>query len=244
MLMDLHAHSSGISRCCRLPYAAIIDEAKAMGIDGLVLTNHYTREYLDRRDPSVLAHEYAEEFRMARAYGASVGVTVLFGIEISAAKHNEFHLLFYGVEEDFIETYPEIYNLTQEELYRLAEENGALLIQAHPFRGSTYPLDPAYLHGVEINCHPLYGTSRYEDVVKIALDHGLLLTCGGDYHADSYRPLCGVTVPDTVQTSRALVAYLKTADSLTLRMQEPQNGASYEVVYHRLDGTLAKTETV
>ena len=244
MLMDLHAHSSGISRCCLLPYSAIIDEAKAMGIDGLVLTNHYTKEYLDGRAPAVLAHEYAEEYRLAKAYGDAVGVTVLFGIEISAAKHDYFHLLFYGVEEDFIEAYPEIYDLTQEELYRLAEEKGALLIQAHPFRGSTHPLDPAYLHGMEINCHPIYGTSRYDDVAEIAVDHGLLLTCGGDYHADAYRPLCGVMVPDTVKTSRALVEHLKATDSLTIRMQEPENGDCYDVVYRRFDGTLTKVDTV
>jgi hypothetical protein len=242
MLFDLHAHSSGISRCCLLPYSAIIDEAKAMGIHGLVLTNHYTKDYLDGGDASVLAHEYAEEYRRAKAYGESVGVTVLFGIEISAAKHNDFHLLFYGIEEDFIEAYPEIYNLTQEELYRLAEENGALLIQAHPFRGSTYPLDPAYLHGVEINCHPLYGTSRYDDVVAIAVAHKQILTCGGDYHADTYRPYCGVCLPDAVKTSRDLVTHLKQAKTLTIRMQEPADGQCYEVVYRRSNGHLQKNQ--
>ena len=242
MLMDLHAHSSGISRCCLLPYTAIIDEAKAMGIDGLVLTNHYTKEYVGKGGASALARRYAEEYRMAKAYGESVGVTVLFGIEISAEKHDGFHLLFYGIEEDFIEAYPEIYNFTQEELYHLAEENGALLIQAHPFRGSTYPLDPAYLHGVEINCHPLYGTSRYDDVAAIAVKHKKILTCGGDYHADTYRPLCGVFLPDTVKTSRDLAEHLKHAETLTIRMQEPEDGKYYDVIYRQADGRIQKDE--
>ena len=47
MLIDLHAHSSGISRCCRYDYKTILDHAKEVGIDGIVLTNHYQAEYLD-----------------------------------------------------------------------------------------------------------------------------------------------------------------------------------------------------
>ena len=233
MLMDLHAHSSGISRCCLLPYSAIIDEAKAMGIDGLVLTNHYTKEYLDGRAPAVLAHEYAEEYRLAKAYGDAVGVTVLFGIEISAAKHDYFHLLFYGVEEDFIEAYPEIYDLTQEELYRLAEEKGALLIQAHPFRGSTHPLDPAYLHGMEINCHPIYRESCAEKLIAYAHEEKKIVTCGGDFHADTYRPVCATLLPDTVTDEKALADFLLSTDHVELLIHEPLTAYPYRYRYLR-----------
>lgn len=43
-LCDLHCHSSGISKCCRIPYTQVIDEAKQAGIQAIVLTNHYVKE--------------------------------------------------------------------------------------------------------------------------------------------------------------------------------------------------------
>ena len=38
MLVDLHTHSSGISKCCRIPIEQVVEEAKNVGIDGIVLT--------------------------------------------------------------------------------------------------------------------------------------------------------------------------------------------------------------
>jgi histidinol phosphatase-like PHP family hydrolase len=43
MLIDMHAHSSGISTCCQIPYDKVIDTAKENGMDGIVLTNHYQK---------------------------------------------------------------------------------------------------------------------------------------------------------------------------------------------------------
>lgn len=34
MLIDLHAHSSGIGKCCGIPFEEVLKRALAVGIDG------------------------------------------------------------------------------------------------------------------------------------------------------------------------------------------------------------------
>ena len=38
MLIDLHAHSSGISRCCKIPAPKVLEVSRDLGLDGIVLT--------------------------------------------------------------------------------------------------------------------------------------------------------------------------------------------------------------
>ncbi|MBE6621518.1 MAG: PHP domain-containing protein [Ruminococcaceae bacterium] len=235
MLIDLHAHTSGISTCCRAPAPEIVAAAKKVGIDGIVLTNHYDRSLFRNGEAESFARAYTEEFRYTKQCGEAIGCTVLYGMEITMARHGNLHMLLYGVDEDFTLAHPTLYDLTLEELYRLAHEQGGIVVQAHPFRGGNRLQDPSVLDGVEINCHPGYLASFYREVSDFAVENGLILTCGGDYHADSYRAFCGVEIPDTIRDGKALAAYLRTADPIQIRMQEPQTPNRYTVTYSRRD---------
>jgi len=237
MLIDLHAHTSGISACCLAPASDIVAVAKEIGLDGIVLTNHYDKSYVKNGDAEAFARAYTEEYRYTKRCGEAIGCAVLYGLEITMERYGGLHMLLYGVDEAFTIAHPTLYDLTQEELYRLAHEHGGLVIQPHPFRGGNRLQDPAYLDGVEINCHPEYGASYYDDVTAFAKEHKLILTCGGDYHADTYRAFCGVYVPNTVKDSRDLVTYLRTAEPITLCMQEPNQNDRYLVTYSRKDST-------
>ena len=103
MLIDLHAHSSGISRCCIIPYETVIRTAREVGIDGIVLTNHYQKSYVKDGDYSAFAKRYTEEFRLAKAYGDSIDFKVFFGVEVTMERCGGAHVLLYGVTESFIE---------------------------------------------------------------------------------------------------------------------------------------------
>lgn len=243
MLIDLHAHSSGISRCCLAPSEEIIRVAKENGIDGIVLTNHYQSYYIDDGDAPAFAHRYVEEYRQAKKHGDELGVTVIYGMEVTMNRHDGSHLLIYGLDESFTEEFPEVYDMTQEELYTLVKERGGLLIQAHPFRNRYYPLDPKYLDGYELSCHPIYNTSRYDDVISLVREHRTLLTTGADYHHDvPYRPYCGLFLPDTVNDGKTLVSAMLSTDPVTLALHEPEDAKKYLVTYSKNDGTVTKTE--
>ena len=221
MLIDLHAHSSGISHCCRIPYDEVIRTAKEAGLCGIVLTNHYPKYYVTDGDYAAFARRYTEEFRLTKAYGDSVGMKVFFGAEVTMERYGGAHLLLYGIPERFIEENPTLFDWTMEEMYNRVKAIGGTLVQAHPYRKVKNLLPTEYLDGVEVNCHPLYGKSDFADMVEIATQNHLILTCGGDYHADTYRPRCGMYLPDTLADGIELGRYLLEAPSLTLCVHEP-----------------------
>ncbi|MBO5755997.1 MAG: hypothetical protein J6R89_08085, partial [Clostridia bacterium] len=138
----------------------------------------------------------------------------------------------YGIPEDFPKWYPKLYDMTLAELRPLVKKYGGAMVQAHPYRRKKNLLDVTYLDGVEVNCHPGYGKSDFAEMVAIAEANGLILTCGGDYHADTYRPHCGTYLPDDV-TSETLGAYLIGADSIKLRIHEPKTEMAYDHIYRR-----------
>lgn len=239
ILMDLHAHSSGISTCCRICGKLAVDEAISSGLGGFVLTNHYTEHYVGTQRYSTyedFADEYVEEYRRIKEYGDGKGFSVFFGVEITSVWDDAVHLLVYGVPTSFVTDHPRMCLYSFEQLYDVVHQYGGILIQAHPYRIQPRLQDLKYLDGVEISCHPhlRYGGSFTSEMKQIAQEHGKLLTCGGDYHGDvSYRPQCGVFVPKELTDTVALKDWLLAQKSLTLRVHEP-GGDWHDVFYQRI----------
>ena len=234
MLIDLHAHSSGISRCCRIPAEEVIERTLAAGLDGIVLCNHYMKSYVTDGDVNGFARRYTEEFRRAKAYGDSVACKVFFGVEVTMDKHNDAHILLYGIDEDFVLKNPCLFDLTQEELYALVKSVGGAVVQAHPYRQGKDLLDVRLLDGVEVNCHPGQRDSYVGDMIKIAKENSLILTCGGDYHADvPYRPRCGAYLPDSLKDGVEIGKHLISTPSLKLHIHESNTKKEYDYTYVR-----------
>ena len=232
MLIDMHAHSSGISRCCQSPYDVIMKIALENGMDGIILTNHYEIGYVKEGGPAELAERYINEFLAAEGYGKEIGCKVFFGIEVTMVLYPKVHMLVYGVSTDFLKENPTLYSMTQEELYKLVKANGGTLVQAHPFRGGTTVLDPKFLDGVEINCHPIYKKSYAEELIEIAEKNGLYLTSGADFHDDTpYRAKCGMYLPDDIKDQFELRDYLLAPGKKKLCHQEPNCTEIYDYEY-------------
>lgn len=234
MLIDMHAHTSEISTCCRIPAPQVIQEAKSVGIDGLILTNHYNKPYVTDGDFDAFARRYIAEYEYTKSLGDAIGFPVFFGIEIAMEKYNRLHMLVYGVEPSFLQNHPMIFDATQKGLYQLVKAYGGAMIQAHPMRGGkNVLLDPQYLDGVEINSHPLYDGTHIAELEDFAHQHGLILTSGGDYHADTHRPCCGALLPDNIH-SNDIGRFLCSADSIELCYQEPKDSVKRAKRYDRL----------
>ena len=200
MLIDAHMHTSGISPCSRRTPAQIIAQCLADKTDGFVLTNHCDKGYTQDMGYSAWCRRYNEEFFRTKQLGDRYGIRVFFGIEVNTATVKNVHYLIYGITPQALAASPELYLLEQRELYAYCVENGFALFQAHPFRNRTAPQDPRYLHGVEINCHPVYKTTMSREVRRFAGENGLKLSCGSDFHGDHYKPRCGMLLPEEVQT--------------------------------------------
>lgn len=233
MLIDLHAHSKGISRCCQIDGKDMVLVTKNAGMDGVILTNHYDKNYLvDENDVDNFAKRYVDEYYYVKEEGKKIGFKVFFGIEVTMAKHNNIHMLVYGVDPSFVLKYPDLYDYTHQELYELVHKHNGILIQAHPFRkGIDVLLDLKYLDGVEANCHPLYDATHVNKLASIAKNNNLLLTCGGDFHNDTHRPKCGVYLNDDLKDTSEIVSYLKETKEIKLCIQEVKEFETYDYVF-------------
>lgn len=231
MLIDMHAHTSGISRCCRAEAQAVLQAAQDHGIDGLILCNHYQEIYVTEEGPAALAEAYIREYLHTEALAKEMGIQLFFGVEVTAKRHNNAHILIYGVEPEFVRQYPTIYEEPLEKMYSMAHAHGGIVVQAHPFRSGGHVLDTAYLDGIEVNCHPLYDDTHCERILKIAQDEHIFVTCGGDYHADTYRAVCGTYFPDTIRTSMDIVNHLKSSEKIKLHVHELRTEDHHDVVF-------------
>lgn len=233
MLIDLHAHSSGISKCCRIPIEQVIEEAKRVGLDGIVLTNHYQKNYVTDGDYPAFAARYIAEYEYAASLVRDTDFRMFFGIEVTMEKYPGVHMLIYGVEPAFLTAHPTLFDYTQEELYYLVCEVGGFLVQAHPMRRQNRLLDTRFLDGIEISCHPLYEGTHIDELTPIAEKAGLILTAGGDFHADTHRARCGVYLDDSFTTAKQIADYLATTPDVKLCVQEVDSRESYDVTFCR-----------
>lgn len=209
LLIDAHIHTNGISHCSRRTPEALIAECVADELDGIVLTNHCKADYFREESYDAWVKRYVEEFYKTREIGAANGIRVLFGIEVTLREKGNVDYVIYGVTEEDILTSPPLFELTLEELFQWCLSKNALLYQAHPYRNGAVPQNPAWLHGVEINCHPLYGTNEERRVRAFAAEHDLKISCGSDFHGDTYKAHCGMLVPEWVKTGVDFANYLK-----------------------------------
>ena len=215
MLIDLHAHSSGISKCCRIPIEQVIEEAKKVGIDGIVLTNHYQKNYVADGDYTAFAARYIAEYEYAAELVKNTDFRIFFGIEVTMEKNPGVHMLIYGVKTDFLLAHPMLFDDSQEELYRLVHEAGGILVQAHPMRRQNRLLDTKYLDGIEtFNGH--FGHASRNKIADAWADiHGLRKTSGTDFHEKCHICCGGILTDEPIKDSKELVEVLN-SDSYEL----------------------------
>ena len=222
--IDMHTHSSGVSRCSRVTPEELIDQKIAQGYDGIVLTNHCQPWYYAAEEHKQYVETVIAEYHTAKAYGDKVGFRVLLGIEITIQNPAVYDMLIYGVTEDMLRASSCLYQMTQRELFDFCNRYGALLIHAHPLRSSfdgkrVGLANPAYIHGTEINCTPKDLVLK-DELLPLAKEKELLVTCGTDYHAPDRTFRGGMYVPDTVHTSTDLADYLKSTKATQIFLED------------------------
>ena len=204
--IDPHVHSNEISRCSHVTCEQIIDQKIELGYKGAVLTNHCQEWYYPEEEHKNYIEQVIEDFNRGKAYADKKGFRFYLGLEVSLHEPHYADWLLYGVTEEFLRKTPCLYKLSQKELFQLCEENGVLLVQAHPFRQS--PCDPNFMHGVEINCSD-GDLDKIPLVEEFASRHDLFVTCGTDYHFIERTYHGGIYLPDTCQTAADIAAYIR-----------------------------------
>lgn len=211
---DTHVHTKESSACGRVAGRQAVRLYKAAGYDGIIITDHYTRRFFHNcagRTWDEKLDCYLAGYREAREEGEKIGLKVLLGAELALENpYNDFLLM--GIREDFLREYPKLYRLSSKELYELAEDHDFLVFQAHPFRPGFSPVDPAFLHGVEV----FNGNPRHDSHNKLARrfaeQNRLKILSGSDFHMKEDAARGGITTTRRIETPEDLLRVLKDGD--------------------------------
>jgi predicted metal-dependent phosphoesterase TrpH len=198
MVIDLHVHSYPASPCSSITVELLIEEAQAIGLDGICLTDH---NYLwDPRE--------VEAWRQKRDF------LVLRGNEITT---DQGDILVLGLEEDIKGV------IKLDELRERVLKAEGFMIAAHPFRGFlTFGIGYLGLTPKKASKRPVFRgvdavevmNSRVSEkensfAAKVAESLGLPLTGGSDAHKSREVGLYATRFINPIRNERNLIEALK-----------------------------------
>ncbi len=198
MVIDLHVHSSPASPCSSIPVERLIEEARAIGLDGICLTDH--NHVWDPAEVEGLRKKH--------------GFLILRGNEITT---DQGDILVLGLDEDIQGV------IKLEELREKVLRAGAFMIAAHPFRGFlTFGIGYLGLTPEKARERPLFQgvdavevlNSRVSEkenrfAAQVAEGLGLPLTGGSDAHQAGEVGRYATRFSDPIRNEGELIAALK-----------------------------------
>jgi len=184
--VELHSHSA-LSHDGRDPVDMLLEQAAAVGLDALAVTDH------DELDASLEAAESADDH----------GLIGIAGMEITSAAG---HVLAFGVEE----VVPA--GLGFDETLDRIRDQGGLAVVPHPFQKSRHGVAPhitdeqlASADAIEVyNSRLLTGRSNRQ-AERFAVNHGVPMTAGSDAHI---AEMVGQAVTEVGAADRSVDAIL------------------------------------
>ena len=212
MKLEMHAHDCEVSQCAVITAKDLVDGYKDAGYDGIVITNHFDQMTLDilGATPEEQWKAYMRGYELAKEEGERVGLTVILGMEVRLNCGPE-DFLVYGATEEFIREHMDLCGCSQKELYEICQENGCVLVQAHPFREPCKIQDPAYLDGVERNFNSGHNNhnENLDAWLKEPERERLIVTRGSDCHSTQQIGLVDFVIDGEVKNSTELAQALK-----------------------------------
>ncbi len=209
--VEMHCHTDG-SLCADYNIKDIVKQYIRAGYGGIVVTNHYAyKEYVRQGFSSPI--EYAKTFLSwiedAEKAGKEQGLKIFYGIELRLTYNNTEYML-YGFSKEFVLKNPELYNLTQEELFELANKHNVFMYQTHPFRNGVKVGNPKYMHGAEsFNGH--YHHNNNNGLAREFCEkNNLVKVVGTDFHHDDQPITTAILVPNEIEDSIELTEYICT----------------------------------
>ncbi len=219
--VETHCHSGG-SWCATCDLDGLFSDYKRAGYGGVVITNHYSyAEY--KRLGFETEREYAKYFLelidKATLVGKNYGMKVFYGIEVRLNACGTEYVL-YGFTKDFLLDNANIYEFTQEQLFKISNSFGILMYQSHPFREGVKVGNPKFMHGAE------YFNGHYDHVNNNSLarkfceDNNLIKMSGTDFHDKDQPITAGIYIPESINDSFELTEYVKSGQAKLIQEKE------------------------
>lgn len=226
MKMDLHVHTSEISRCGHLTAEETIRLYREAGYDAIVITNHFSRgtaDFFVKKGVPDFTGRFFQAVREAAVIGKRYGLTVLSGMEVHFDENGNDYLV-YGMPESEVADFDAVFKMGAEAFSRLAASKKALFYQAHPFRdGLLKVMETADLFGLEVlNCNPRHDDHN-DKAAQWARDHHLHAIAGSDCHRVEDVGTAGIITERTIGSEAELLAMLR-ADDYRIFKSDTANG--------------------
>ncbi len=161
--VELHTHSE-LSHDGRDPVGLLLEQASAVGLDALAVTDH------DEIDASIEAAEMASDY----------GLVGIVGMEVTCAAG---HVLAFGIEE----IVPS--GLGFDETLAAIREQGGIAVVPHPFQKTRHGVAAhvtdeqlASADAIEVYNSRLFTGRSNRQAEKFAVRNGLPMTAGSDAH--------------------------------------------------------------
>lgn len=208
---DIHVHTMETSRCGYVKAHEFVAKYKALGYDGLCITDHLHDLYISlldcHDDWQQCVTRFMYGYNEAKKAGDALGMDILFGVELRFPE-NESDYLIYGVDEAWLRANPYVCRMDHEAFFKKFGRS-VLIIHAHPYR---YCDEVFYdcVHGLEIaNCNPRHD-SRNPLALQLAREHpALLRLCSSDAHRPGDEGRAAVLFEERVRDSYALKAAIE-----------------------------------
>lgn len=199
-LYETHLHTAPVSKCARAGVRETVEFYKDNGYKGIFITNHFIdgNINIDRSLPyEERINFFFSDYEEGKRIGEEIGLDVFCGIEMS---HAGTDFLVYGLGKEWFLARPEIEGMDKRAQLSMMMEEGALVIQAHPFREANYiaciRLFPRHVQGVEVynGCRTDFENKMAEEYAK---NYGLLAFAGTDNHRGGAQTTFGGMKSDT-----------------------------------------------
>ncbi len=210
---ETHLHTSPVSKCAVAGVEETLKFYKSIGYDGIFVTNHFldgninilsTEPYEDR------INFYFSDYEKALELSGEIGIKVFLGVEIT---YGGTDFLIYGLDKEWYLNNPQIMDMKKSEELQFFRDNGALVIQAHPYRRAEY-IDHIRLYPDQIDGVEVINASRNDFDNKMAKlfaeNYELLEFAGSDNHsAGAKKKLAGMCSENPILNEQEFVELVK-----------------------------------
>lgn len=206
--IELHAHTSEVSPCARVPAEEVVHHYLGAGYNGLVITDHFNVRTLGGGDADEKSERFLRGFYTAERAAAGTGLRLYLGAELQFSDGSPCEYLVYGLTPELIFKMIPLVAAGPAALHAFTREHGAALFQAHPFRRGQSPALPAHLDGIEVhNGNPRH-ESRNDIAALFQAHNGLRAVSGSDYHQSDDIGRGGILTETLPEDGAALACLL------------------------------------
>lgn len=203
---EMHLHTKESSACSWMYAEEMVKAYYDAGYSTLVITDHFLKgdiSWEEKVEKSLLGYYKAKE--AAKKYN----INILMSTEMAFEKTRPNHYLLLGITEEFLLSNPDISDMSVEEFYPIAKENGILVVQAHPFRDENCYPTADFVDAIEVyNACPRKSDYSHKSL-KVAEENNLYKTAGSDTHRLEDVGRGGIMTNTEIKTMDDLIKAIK-----------------------------------